>query len=70
MLQVPETVSIAVNMNDRLGRRLILLVNNDQKCVVGIWIEEDIQVSYPTITNRDLYQALFQLPISNQALIK
>lgn len=54
-----EYTTLAVDMNDRLGRRLILSLNNDQQCVTAAWIEEDKAVQYDKqISNQQLYEML------------
>ena len=57
------TSNVVISFNDRLGRRLVLTCNHDQKCVVGTWIEEDISLQYPVedtmIDNTTLYGLLF-----------
>jgi hypothetical protein len=65
MHTMQETTTLAVEMNDRLGRRLVLLLNNDQRCVVAAWIEEGPGVTLglkygETLSNTQFYERLEQ----------
>jgi hypothetical protein len=56
-----KTVLVVVNMHDRLGRGLVLLLDNAEKCVTATWIEELtslIDDDRVIISNVDLYSAL------------
>jgi hypothetical protein len=61
-LTKPETEMVEINMNDRLGRKIALVLNNDQRCVVGAWISEpgDTAKFDRTIQNTELYERLCQ----------
>lgn len=59
----PETTTVAIIMNDRLARRIVLLADNNQSSIVASWIEEDSTVVYDMqVSNSELYQALLHLP--------
>ncbi len=53
------TTSIAINFNDRYNRRLVLYLNNDQRYVIGAWVEENPKATYDeSLSNTQLYELL------------
>lgn len=53
-----ETTTIAINFNDRFGRRIVFVLNNDQKCVVASWEDSQPTKYDKEITNTDFYRLL------------
>lgn len=53
VLGKPEYTLYEIDLNDRLGRAVIIRVNNDQECAIGAWIAEE-----STRTNKARYDAI------------
>ena len=51
--------AIAIDLSDRLGRKIFLLADNKQKTVIGAWIETDPNAMCEMeITGKELYQSI------------
>jgi len=55
----PETELVAIDLGDRPNRRIILSVDNKQRCVVAAWVDEELNVPVArTYSGAALYNLL------------